>query len=202
MKTFTLIKEIPLYVDLIPESAKIRPGLLPETKKYIVIHNTGNYYPYCDAAWHNKYIHEQAVSEKPREASWHFSVDGKEIWQHIPIEESAWHASDGGRGRGNLYGIGIEICVHGFPGVYSGAAYDEWEKGFLQAIDNSAVLTASLMKEYGIGIDGILQHYDCAPDKKNCPMQMRYDKETKEFSRENGTLYNLFLKEVEEYIKS
>ncbi len=205
MKTFVFkpAKDIPFYVDLIPESAIIRPGLLPETKKHIVIHNTGNYPKHCDAAWHNEYIHNQAVSAKPREASWHFTVDGKSIWQHIPVEESAWHAGDGGRGRGNLYGIGIEICVHGFPGVYTGAEYDEWEQGFLPALDNAAALTASLAEFYGISTDadGILQHYDCAPEKKNCPMQMRYDKENGVFSRENGTLYNLFLRKVEDLLK-
>lgn len=200
MKAPELLKGIPLHIDLLPDDALIRPRLIPETKKYIVIHNTGNYPPYCDAAWHNRYIHAQAVMEKPREASWHFSVDGSEIWQHIPTRESAWHASDGGRGRGNLYGIGIEICVHGFPGVYSGAEYDEWEKGFLKAVDNAAILTASLMTEYNIGMDGILQHCDCAPDKKNCPMQMRYDRENNVFSRENGTLYNLFLHKVIAFI--
>jgi len=202
MKAEELVKDIPIFIDFIPRGAKIRPGIIPETKKFIVIHNTGNYISYCDAKWHNEYIHKQACSEKPREASWHFSVDDREIWQHIPEEESAWHASDGGYGDGNLYGIGIEICVNGFPGVYSGEEYDAWEKVFLKACDNASILTASLMKKYSIGMEGVKQHFDFAPDRKNCPMQMRYAKENNTFSRENGTIFNRFLKKTKGYLEN
>lgn len=199
MEKLKLVLDVPLFVDFIPKYAKIRPGLVPECKKYIVIHNTGNYNLCCDARWHNEYIHAQAVSQTPREASWHFTVDDKEIWQHIPDHESAWHASDGSYGEGNYYGIGIEICVNGFPGVYSGLEYDRWEEKFLLACQNGAILTASLMKKHSIGLDGIRQHYDFAPDRKNCPMQMRYDKENGVFSRDNGTIYNWFIEKTKGY---
>ncbi|MBP5657158.1 MAG: hypothetical protein J6X52_01365 [Clostridia bacterium] len=61
------------------------------------------------------------------------------------------------------------------------------------------MLTAALLKLYDLDLSAVKQHYDFAPEKKNCPQQMRYDFETKTFSRESGTLYNLFLQKVEEY---
>ncbi|MFA6730351.1 MAG: N-acetylmuramoyl-L-alanine amidase [Eubacteriales bacterium] len=201
MEELCLIKKIPFFTDILPPGAKIRPGLIPDAKKYIVIHNTGNYNPQCGARWHNGYIHGLAAEDDPRKVSWHFTVDGNEIWQHLPIMESAWHAGDGNYGRGNYLGVGIEICVNGFPGLYRGEEYENWEKTFLIAIDNAAMLAASLMKALSLGVNALLQHYDCAPNKKNCPMQMRYDKNTDLFSRENGSLYNYFLHKTEEYLQ-
>jgi hypothetical protein len=55
------------------------------------------------------------------------------------------------------------------------------------------------MKKHSIGLDGIRQHYDFAPDRKNCPMQMRYDKENGVFSRDNGTIYNWFIEKTKGY---
>ncbi len=202
MRQLKLAKHIPFVIDHIPADSIIRPGHVPCTKKYVVIHNTGNYDERCDAAWHNGYIHGQAASPSPREASWHFTVDDKLICEHIPVHESAWHAGDTSFGQGNYYGIGIEICVNGFPGVYEGEAYEKWEPRFLAAIDNAAVLTAALLKLYSLDLSAVKQHYDFAPEKKNCPQQMRYDFSTKTFTRETGTLYNLFMQKTEEYFNT
>ena len=44
------------------------------------------------------------------------------IYQALSDYTTGYHSSDGAYGAGNYYGIGIEICVNGFPGTYSGEA--------------------------------------------------------------------------------
>ena len=117
---------IPYTIHHIPEKCQILPDLLPPEKKYIIIHNTGNPNPQCDARWHDEYIHRQATEKDFRQASWHLTVDDKEIFEHVPLYEAAWHASDTSYGRGNYTGIGIEMCVNGFPGVYEGKEFEKW----------------------------------------------------------------------------
>lgn len=190
------MKEPKIIEILIPEGSRIRPGYVNKDKKFIVIHNTGNYSPSSDALAHSNYIMSQALSKTPREASWHYTVDQTEIYRHIPEDENAWHASDGNFGQGNYHGIGIEICVHGFPEKYEGKEYEQWLEGFKKTLDNSAVLTAYLLEKYGLGMDAIKQHYDFARDKKNCPMQMRYCSKTGEFSRDEGDMWLYFLEKT------
>ncbi len=185
---------------IIPAGAHDRPGVIAE-KQRIVIHNTGNYNPGSGAYNHALYkLNNQSTS-----TSWHFSVDSKEIYQHLPTNESAFHASDGGEGPGNKYGIGIEICVNGFKAGdgsgalasdYVGEAYEAWEKQFFMAIENAAQLTAQLLVEYNLTPDCIVQHNDMAPDKKNCPMQMRWSSEKQAFVHD-GDLWNEFMIMVE-----
>ena len=188
--------DIPYTIHHIPEKCQILPDLLPPEKKYIIIHNTGNPNPQCDAGWHDEYIHRQATEKDFRQASWHLTVDDKEIFEHVPLYEAAWHASDTSYGRGNYTGIGIEMCVNGFPGVYEGKEFEKWLETFRKTMYNTAVLTRWLMNMFHIPFENILQHYDCAPDRKNCPEQMRRDIPAGCFSRENGTLYNEFLQLV------
>jgi len=182
--------------DIIPEGSPIRPGALVDKKKYIVIHNTGNPVPTATAKAHANYI-RSLCADPVRQVSWHYTVDDKEIYHHVPDNENAWHASDGSYGEGNFYGIGIVICVNGFPGVYEGEEYLKWLETFMQTLRNAAYLTAKLMKENDIVLDGVMQHYDFARDKKNCPMQMRYTSATRSFTRDNGDMWLYFLKETE-----
>ncbi|HBL84876.1 MAG: hypothetical protein A2Y17_06560 [Clostridiales bacterium GWF2_38_85] len=190
-----------VITNFIPATAIIRPGKINNDKKYIVIHNTGNYEFDADAKSHAEYLQAQALSDTPREASWHYTVDDKLVYYHIPDNENAWHASDGSYGDGNYYGIGIEICVNGFPETYSGPAYEAWEKQFREAMSNAAKLTASLMCKYGLDMSSIKQHYDFAPDKKNCPQKMRYTPETGGYTRDDGKLWKEFIAEVEALYK-
>lgn len=190
-------KELVIIEDFIPIDALIRPGYVNNDKKYIVIHNTGNYAKDSDAKLHALYLQNQAASATPREASWHYTVDDKVVYYHIPDNENAWHASDGNFGNGNYHGIGIEICVNGFPEVYSGAAYENWLIQFKATLDNAAKLTAHLMVKYDLDMNSIKQHYDFARDKKNCPMQMRYNSKTQTFERDTGDMWIYFLEKTE-----
>ena len=191
--------ELVIIDDIIPREAHIRPGYVVEEKKYVVIHNTGNYGEECDAASHADYLREQAMSSSPREASWHYTVDDKRVYCHIPDNESAWHAGDGTFGEGNYYGIGIEICVNGFPLTYEGEEYEQWLERFRRAVDNAARLTSILLEKYGLDSTAIRQHYDFSPEKKNCPMQMRYKASDGTFTRDDGDMWTYFLERVDRY---
>ncbi len=189
---------VTIIEKIIPENSAVRPGALVEQKKYVVIHNTGNFVPTATALAHHNYI--QSLTNNPaRQVSWHYTVDDKEIYHHVPDNENAWHASDGSYGEGNFYGIGIEICVNGFPGKYEGAEYEAWLPQFKKALDNAAWLTAKLIKEHGISIENVLQHNDFARDKKNCPMQMRWDSESCTYIHD-GDMWRYFIEKVKEEI--
>lgn len=125
------------------------PYAMPKPR-YIVIHNTAN-----DAKAENEIRYMQ---EREGEISFHFAVDDKEAVQGVPLDRNAWHASDGGQGEGNRYGIAIEICYS-----KSGGAR------FIKAEQNAAELTAYLMKKYSLGIDAVRTHQSFARDNKYCP---------------------------------
>lgn len=145
---------VSIIQDFIPVGRRNRPGY-KLNPTYITIHNTAN--PNVGAKAHSSYIKGDAAASIP--ASWHYSVDHSIIYQHLPLNENAWHCGDGSSGKGNRNSIGIEIC--------------EYTDSSLQrkAEENAAWLTAKLMKEYGIGIDNIKQHYNWSG--KNCPRVLR-----------------------------
>ncbi len=70
---------------LIPISnSKARPRH-PMTAEFITIHNTGN------AGATGKQNADYVVNQNEYK-SWHFTVGNNEIYQHLPINESGWHA--------------------------------------------------------------------------------------------------------------
>lgn len=94
-------------VDLIPkENTTSRPANAM-TPTSITVHNTGNKNTGADAESHTNYVDRTTTY-----VSWHFTVDDKEIFQELPLDENAWHAGDGGSGPGNRTSIAIEICEH------------------------------------------------------------------------------------------
>ena len=113
----------------------------------IVIHNTAND---TSAANEIAYMHRNN-----KQTSFHFAVDDKEIVQGISLNRNAWHASDG-NGKGNREGIAIEIC-------YSKSGGERFRK----AQENAAELTATLLMQFGWGIERVTKHRDYA--NKNCP---------------------------------
>lgn len=151
-----------INVDVLPQTSALKPNKLRDKTKYIVIHNTGMAHPTATAKGLNDYIHST-----DRIASWHFSVDDKEAYQELDIDEVGWHAGDGshvaewsgGIGGGNLYGVAIESCV--YEGV-----------DFNKVLMNVAKLSASLMIKYDLGMESIKQHYDF--NGKDCPQVIRH----------------------------
>lgn len=116
--------------------------------EFIVVHNTAN-----DASAENEIKYMNSNNEK---VSYHYAIDDKEIVQGIPENRNAWHAGDGGSGKGNRKGIAIEIC-------YSKSGGDR----FIQAEKNAAQFIAEKLKEKGWGIDKVKKHQDFA--NKYCP---------------------------------
>lgn len=122
-------------------------------KKFITIHETGS--PGKGA---NAQAHANLQSRKnPRQASWHYQVDDKEIIQSFPDDVMCWAAGDG-RGPGNTQSIHIEICVNS-------------DGDFHKAVRNASELTKYLMDKYNIPIENVVQHNKWSG--KNCPANLR-----------------------------
>lgn len=153
-------QDILVVADCIPEGRYNRPGGNYKVK-YIVIHNTGNFSPGADANSHRTYVKEDGCK-----VSWHYTVDDKRIYKHLPEEERAWHAGDGREGKGNTYGIGIEMCVnHETLGTTNPSEY------FYKTMDNTAQLVAELLYKYDLSIKAVKQHWHFSG--KNCPQVIR-----------------------------
>ncbi|MDW0355029.1 N-acetylmuramoyl-L-alanine amidase [Bacillus velezensis] len=137
--------------DFIPVGHNNRPGYAMDPA-YITVHNTANTARGANAAMHARY---EKNPETP--TSWHFTVDEKEIYQHLPLNENGWHAGDGNRGTGNRKSIGIEICEN------SGGDFEK-------AVANAQWLIKKLMKEQGISLANVVPHQHWSG--KYCPRKL------------------------------
>ena len=118
--------------------------------EYIVMHYTGNF---GDTAKNNAdYFARVSI-----ETSAHYFVDGKEIWQSVKDEDTAWHC--GGRAYKHTYcrnsnSIGIEMC-------------DSLTAVPDKVLDNAVELVRYLANKYGIDREHVIRHYDVTG--KICP---------------------------------
>ena len=126
---------------------------------YVVMHYTGNAKDQAKA-------NAQYFTGANRNASAHFFVDDKEIYQSVALHNIAWHCGAQTYYHGdcrNTNSIGIEMCCT--AGNYK--ISDETEK-------NAAYLCAYICKQLGITAGTVdtcvLRHYDVT--HKNCPAQM------------------------------
>lgn len=146
---------ITIQQDIIPAGRRNRPGgSNPDT--YITIHETGNTDAGADAEAHGKYLTSSAGEASL--TSWHYTVDDHAIVQHLPDNETAYHAGDGADGPGNAQSIGIEICVNS-------------DGDFEAAKANAAALVRLLMAEHGIPLANVVQHNRW--NGKDCPATIR-----------------------------
>ena len=145
----------PIIQDFIPRGRRNRPGHAM-TPEFTTIHDTGNPRAGANAAAHARYL--KGVAAQARGASWHFTVDDKEIYQHLPLTENGWHAGDGRNGPGNRKSIGIEICENS-------------DGNRTRAEDIAAWLTAKLLNDFKLPIQAVKQHHDWS--RKNCPRVIR-----------------------------
>jgi N-acetylmuramoyl-L-alanine amidase CwlA len=144
---------IKIIEDLIPTSLPTRSGR-KITPQFITIHNTDNDKVGAGAAAHNKYVRgSHAVGRK---VSWHFTVDDKAIFQHLPTGERGLHA---GTSEGNDKSVGIEICMNSDMDV---------KKGYNQAADLVAYLVERLKLKFPACMK---QHSNWSG--KNCPSVLR-----------------------------
>ncbi|OWP58497.1 LysM peptidoglycan-binding domain-containing protein [Bacillus velezensis] len=146
-----MIRVIKVIQDFIPVGHHNRPGYAMNPV-YITVHNTANTAKGANAAMHARY---EKNPETP--TSWHFTVDEKEIYQHLPLNENGWHAGDGNRGTGNRKSIGIEICENS-------------DGDFEKAVANAQWLIKKLMKEQGISLANVVPHQHWSG--KYCPRKL------------------------------
>ena len=138
---------VPIRKNLVaPERYSLKcPYPMKPTR--IVVHNTGN-----DAPAKNEVSY---MVRNDSEVGFHAAVDDVEVVQGIPFDRNAWACGDG-NGKGNREGIHIEICYS-----KSGGAR------LIQAEKNAAEYIASLLREYGWGMDRVTKHQDY--NGKYCP---------------------------------
>ncbi|WHX46106.1 peptidoglycan recognition protein family protein [Bacillus pumilus] len=141
---------VKIIKDFIPKSNRNRPGNYMKPL-YITVHNTANTDKGANALRHVNYV------KKPDTAtSWHFTVDDKVIYQHLPLNENGWHAGDG-RGTGNMKSIGIEICENA-------------DGNFEKAVENAQWLIRQLMQDQGIPLTNVVPHKRWSG--KQCPRKL------------------------------
>ena len=140
--------------DFISAGRRNRPGRA-NPMRLITIHNTGNASKGAGAKSHAGYLKGDIAASLP--VSWHYTVDCREIYQHLPDSEDAYHAGDGS-GNGNRQSIGIEISMNS-------------DGDLLAATDKAAELTAFLCRKHGISLENVVQHNRW--NSKNCPQMLR-----------------------------
>lgn len=141
---------VKIIKDFISTNNKNRPGNYMKPL-YITVHNTANTAKGANAASHAAFVKRSSTA-----VSWHFTVDDKVIYQHLPLNENGWHAGDG-RGTGNMKSIGIEICENA-------------DGNFEKAVENAQWLIRQLMTEQGIPLANVVPHKRWSG--KQCPRKL------------------------------
>ena len=144
-------------VDIIKMLTKKKCYPNKNNAKFIVIHETDNEDKGADAK-----RHAQALNNGNLEASVHYYVDDKVIYQTLDYKDGAWAV---GKSYGtalvagvtNYNSINIEICVNR-------------DGNYTKARQNAIDLTRKLMKDLNISADKVIRHYDAK--KKYCPRKM------------------------------
>lgn len=91
-----------------------------------------------------------------RKASAHYFVDETAVVQSVFDADTAWHA---GAWDMNCRSLGVEMCSKkDANGTYYIPA---------QTVRRTQVLVRELMAKYGVGMDGVIRHYDVTG--KKCP---------------------------------
>lgn len=143
----TMIGSAKVIVDILPKGKVIPNTRIAPTS--ITIHMTGN----IGATARNNHNYMKNCNKNGnRIASWHFTVDDKEIYQAQSTNYKTYHA---GCSAGNNGSIGIEICM------FNDAARQK------KAYDNAIALVKILMSYHKFSISQVKRHYDWT--RKHCP---------------------------------
>lgn len=152
------------------------------TKKYLTIHGTGNQ----KATAQNERDYLNSISNTSS-TGFHVVVDDKQAIECIPFNRVAYHAGDGGEGKGNNQSIGLEICESGNRNL---------------TLYNAVQVSAKILKEENIPIENMKRHFDWSG--KNCPrilsandwqgwneFKKEVEKELNKSNVKNDTLYRV-----------
>ena len=154
-RTAAIPSLVPVRQAIIPATmTRVRPGNRIVPRAWCQ-HENGN--PRHDADDERRYFH---LGAEGRQASYHFVADDTEVIQLIPLNENAWHAGDN-LGPGNMASIAGSIAQGARDMARARAVMEH--------------LAAGVMATLGIPGDATRQHYDFAPNRKNCPAWMRRD---------------------------
>ena len=145
--TETTIGTAKVIVDILPKG-KVIPNV-KITPTSITIHQTGNI---GAPAKNNHNYMKNCNKNGSRIASWHFTVDDKEIYQAQSTNYKCYHA---GNSTGNATSIGIEICM-----------FNDKERQ-RKCYENAIALVKILLNYYGWGVDKVKRHKDWSG--KHCP---------------------------------
>lgn len=140
--------------SLLPASKYVMKAPFTMVAEYITVHNTAN-----DASAANEVAYH---NRNDNQISFHIAIDDKEVIQCIPFNRNAWHCGDG-QGAGNRKSIGVEICYS----KSGGARYEAAE-------ENAVQYMASLLQQFGWGVDRIKKHQDWSG--KYCPHRILEEK--------------------------
>ncbi len=159
-----LLAEVHLVQDMIPKGKFGRKYFRRMNVRYITIHATEN--PTGDAWHHALALKRGALRAHKRKGgnrigflTWHFTVEDRDAYQHLPTNEQGEHADFDG--PGNNYSIGIEMCEH-------------HGNDLARTIDNASKLAAYLMYEHQVPLENVVPHYHwrrigVSPEHKDCP---------------------------------
>lgn len=150
------LSDIPVKINIITGVGAKNVRTYKEMKPIgITVHNTGNSSASAGAEQHGKHL-QNVENEDKTYVSWHFTVDDVCIVQHLPLNETGYHAGDGD-GVGNTKTIGIEICEN---------------RNYEKAEQNAVALIKALCETFGWVSDVIKPHRYYAPNKKLCPTKI------------------------------
>lgn len=153
-------------IAITPYGNTNRPKLEMASPSYITVHEVGNTSPGADEEMHRRFVHNGGG---PANVSFHFVVGPTEVIQLLPLDEAAWHASDGYYGTGNRDSVAIEtIQIGDFNKTL-------WHLAWLiNAIKtNPEQFYFNHPRRWDFGDKDPKQHRDWAPDLKNCPQFIR-----------------------------
>jgi N-acetylmuramoyl-L-alanine amidase len=152
--TETKIGTAKVIVDIVPKGYCIPNTKITPTS--ITIHMTGN----VGASAKNNHNYMKNINKNgSRIASWHFTVDDKEIYQAQSTNYKCYHA---GCTSGNNTSIGIEIAM-----------FNDKERQ-AKAYKNAIELVKILMAYHKFDTSKVKRHYDWT--KKHCPAWLQEGK--------------------------
>ncbi|KYG89142.1 XlyB [[Bacillus] sp. KCTC 13219] len=161
---------------LLPASKYALKSPFAMTPQYITVHNTAN-----DASAANEVAYH---NRNDNEVSYHVAVDDKEVIQCLPFNRNGWHCGDG-QGDGNRKSIGIEICYSKIGGAR-----------YVAAEENAVQYIATLLKQFGWGVDRIKKHQDWSG--KYCPHRILDEKRWESFKARVQSALDALNKPLEE----
>ncbi len=148
---------IEIKEKILPDGSKNKPNrkLTSGVPQWVTIHNTDRIVT-AEGTTQSEQYARATHNGNMSGVSVHYYIDDKDCWQTLREDEIGYHAADGYWGPGNCTTLAIEIIMDG-----SGKDYDK------KAEDRGALLAATLLHQYNLGIDKLTTHSHWY--SKTCP---------------------------------